>query len=89
MINIYLVFLAVMNITALILYVSDKSKAKKNQWRIRESTLLSAGFFGGALGAIIGMKYFRHKTKHKNFWAVNIIGLIWQTALLIFLFIRK
>lgn len=87
--NFYFIFLVVMNITALIMYASDKSRAIKKQWRIKESTLLSVGFFGGALGALIGMKVFRHKTRHKNFWAVNITGVIWQIALLIFLFLKK
>lgn len=86
--NFYFIFLAVMNVTAFIIYGSDKSRAKKKKWRIKESTLLGMGFFGGALGAIIGMKFFHHKTRHNNFWMVNIIGVVWQTVLLIFLLIR-
>ncbi len=82
------IFLIVMNILSLIMYASDKSRALKKQWRIKESTLLGLGFFGGAFGAIIGMKFFHHKTRHNNFWMVNIIGVIWQTTLIIFLLIR-
>lgn len=67
-----------MSIIALVMYKSDKSKAVKGKWRIKEATLLSFGFFGGAIGALLGMKLFRHKTKHWYFWFVNIIGLIWQ-----------
>lgn len=84
----YLIFLAVMSLIALILYGSDKSKAKKHKWRTPESVLLSFGFFGGALGALAGMKLFRHKTKHWYFWAVNWLGIVWQTALLIFIIRR-
>lgn len=83
---IYITFLIVMSITAFVLYGSDKAKAKRNQWRIKESTLLSIGFFGGAVGAIIGMKHFHHKTKHNYFWIVNYIGLVWQIGLLILMF---
>lgn len=81
----YLIFLFVMSMIAMILYQIDKVKAQKHQWRIKEATLLSFGFFGGAIGALLGMKLFRHKTKHWYFWAVNILGLLWQVALGIYL----
>lgn len=85
---VYIAFLIVMSITAFVLYGSDKAKAKKNKWRIKESTLLSIGFFGGAVGAVAGMKHFRHKTKHNYFWIVNYIGLAWQIGILIFLLFK-
>lgn len=78
-------FFAVMSLIALILYKADKVKAEKKKWRIKEATLLGFGFFGGALGALAGMKLFRHKTKHWYFWAVNVAGLAWQAGLLAFL----
>lgn len=81
----YLIFLFVMSMIAMVLYQIDKVKAQKHQWRIKEATLLSFGFFGGAIGALLGMKLFRHKTKHWYFWAVNILGLLWQVALGIYL----
>lgn len=79
---------AIISIIAFVLYFADKKKAQKNKWRIKEATLLGFGFFGGAIGALLGMKIFRHKTKHWYFWTVNIIGLIWQIALAVFLFIK-
>ncbi len=79
---------AVISLIAFILYFADKKKAQKNKWRIKEATLLGFGFCGGAVGALLAMKIFRHKTKHWYFWAVNIIGLIWQIALAVFLFIK-
>lgn len=79
---------AVISIIAFVLYFADKKKAQKNKWRIKEATLLGFGFFGGAIGALIAMKIFRHKTKHWYFWIVNILGLIWQIALTVFLFIK-
>ncbi len=81
-------FFAVMSLIALIMYKADKTKAKKKEWRTKESALLGVGFFGGAAGALAGMKLFRHKTKHWYFWAVNITGLIWQLALLGWLAVR-
>lgn len=87
-IPVYIAFLILMSIIAFALYGSDKAKAKKNRWRIKESTLLSIGFFGGAVGAIAGMKHFRHKTKHNYFWIINYIGLVWQIGILILLLFK-
>ena len=39
--------------------------------------LLSVGFFGGAVGALLGMKLFRHKTKH---WKFNTYSLTREQA---------
>lgn len=84
---VYVGVLLLLSLIAFVLYGADKRKAKKEKWRIRESTLLGFGFFGGAVGALLGMKLFRHKTKHWYFWAVNLLGLAWQVALPIVLFI--
>lgn len=84
----YLIFVAVLSVAALILYGADKLKARGGYWRIPEATLLCAGFFGGAAGALLGMKLWRHKTRHWYFWAVNIAGLIWQLAVLIVLLVH-
>lgn len=86
--NIYTIFILIMNITAFALYGSDKAKAKKNQWRISERTLLLVGFFGGAVGALSGMMFFHHKTKHNYFWIVNYIGLAWQIGILILMLFK-
>lgn len=79
------VFFALMSLITLVLYKIDKVKAEKGKWRTKEATLLGFGFFGGAAGALAGMKLFRHKTKHWYFWVVNFAGLVWQLALLGFL----
>lgn len=79
---IYLAIVAVMSLIAFIAYGADKKKAKKGLYRTREKTLLLLGFFFGAPGALIGMKFFHHKTKHWYFRVVNIIGLILQIAIL-------
>ncbi len=55
------------NMIVFLMYGTDKYRAKRNLWRIKEKTLLlSALFFGGA-GAFLGMTVFRHKTKHWYF----------------------
>ena len=84
----YLLAVFVLSLIAFVLYCIDKWRAKRGAWRIKESLLLGFGFFGGAAGALLAMRLVRHKTKHWYFWAVNILGLLWQIALLGFLLIQ-
>ena len=77
---ILLAALAGISLITLILYGADKIKAKRGAWRIPEKVLLGFSFLGGAVGGLIGMNLFRHKTKHWSFWVVNVLGLIWQVA---------
>lgn len=67
MLNSGVISLIAINISSFLLMGYDKTKAKSKGWRVSERTLLSVAFFGGAFGAIVGMKVFRHKTKHAQF----------------------
>lgn len=78
----FTVFFLGMNLAAFICYGRDKRLAKKHKWRTPEKLLLGLGFFGGAAGALAGMLAFRHKTRHWYFWAVDLLGLLWQAACL-------
>lgn len=60
-------YFLLINIIAFIMYGLDKKKAKKGQWRTPEATLIGVATIGGSVGALLGMKHFRHKTKHKKF----------------------
>ena len=71
-----LIAMAAVSLVAFIAYGLDKRKAKKGLWRTKETVLLGLGVCGGAVGALLGMKAFRHKTKHWYFWVVNIVGLV-------------
>ena len=62
-----LIYLLIINALSFLLMLIDKQKAKKDRWRIPEKTLISFALLGGSLGAIAGMKLFRHKTKHPKF----------------------
>lgn len=83
-----LIAIAAVSLVAFIAYGLDKRKAKKGLWRTKEAVLLGLGFCGGAVGALLGMKAFRHKTKHWYFWVVNILGLAWQAALVLYLLLN-
>ena len=62
-----LVYLAVMSLIAFAAFGLDKFKAKTNRWRIPERTLFLLAILGGGAGAFLGMKVFRHKTRHSQF----------------------
>lgn len=66
-----------MNLIAFALYGIDKRRAKQGAWRISEYTLLLVALLGGSLGALLGMRYFRHKTRHRKFrYGVPLILLL-------------
>ena len=88
LIKIYIGILIVVSLITFVLYGVDKSKARRHAWRIPEKILLGFGLLGGAVGGLLGMNAFHHKTKHGYFWVVNILGLIIQAALF-YLIINK
>ena len=55
------------NLLAFALFGIDKYKAKHDLHRISEKTLLLTAFFGGSVGALLGMLVFHHKTQHLKF----------------------
>lgn len=61
----YLLFI---NLLAFALFGADKRRAQNGRWRIPERTLFLAAILGGSIGAIAGMRIFRHKTRHKRFF---------------------
>ena len=62
------------NIVTFIAYGVDKRAAQSGNWRIPENQLHSLEFMGGWCGAIIGQKFFHHKSKKRSyqafFWAL-------------------
>ena len=62
-----LYYLLIINALSFLLMLVDKWKAKKNRWRVRESTLLLIAALGGSVGSLLGMYLFRHKTQHLKF----------------------
>ena len=83
--KIYIIALLAISLITFVLYASDKKRASRKGWRISEKALLGVSFFGGAVGGFLAMQIVRHKTKHWYFYAVNLLGLIWQLVLLVYL----
>lgn len=61
----------------------DKRRARQQRWRIPEATLFLFAFLGGALGSVLGMRLFHHKTKHWYFRFGLPLILLVQLALVI------
>lgn len=75
------------NIFSFLLFFIDKQLAIKKKKRISENTLLISCSLFGALGAIIAMHLFKHKTK-KLFFRIYV-PLILITQFLIFILMIK
>ena len=77
MANALLYYLIVINVVTFLVYGIDKWKAKQGSWRISEATLLILAVIGGSIGALLGMKVWRHKTQHKKFrYGIPVIIII-------------
>ncbi len=86
-----LLYLLIINAAGCLLMLLDKRRAIKNRWRIPEATLMGVAAVGGSLGVLLGMRLFRHKTRHPKFYLgvpallvlhLALLGwLIWQNYL--------
>ena len=56
-----------MNVLSFGLMGADKRRARKGRRRIRERTLWIVSALSGALGGLLGMAVFHHKTRHGRF----------------------
>ena len=81
---IVLFYFLIINLIAFVLYGIDKKRAIRNEFRIRESVLLWIARLGGAIGSWLGIKLFRHKTKHTKFRIVVPLWIvIWSVAIVL------
>lgn len=81
-----LIVLGVLNLWTFAAFGLDKRRAKKNQPRTPEATLLLLAAVGGAIGAWFAVRLFRHKSSKKAFLLPLIIATIvgalaWYTIL--------
>ena len=67
-----------------ILFGIDKKRAVREEWRIRERTLLLLCIIGGSAGGLIGMTVFRHKIRKFRFVAAVPVLFTVQLALLLY-----
>ena len=75
-------YLLLVNLAAFLVMGADKRRAKRGTWRISEKALFLPALLGGALGGVLGMRTFRHKTKHWYFRFGFPLLLVLQALLL-------
>ncbi|MGF7060358.1 DUF1294 domain-containing protein [Brassicibacter mesophilus] len=61
------VYVIILSIIGFIMMGIDKTKAKNGDWRVREATLMTIAFLGGAIGVLCGMLIFKHKINKSKF----------------------
>ena len=83
--QILVIIFGILSVITFFMYGIDKFKAQRGKWRISEKALLVSSIIGGAVGGFLAMQLFRHKTKHWYFNVVNILGLVWQIGLIVWL----
>lgn len=61
-------WLSVMSVILFIVMRHDKHLSHTRKRRIPERRLFLLAILGGALGGVLGMQIFRHKTQHPQFY---------------------
>lgn len=80
-----ILYLLSINVLTFFYYGIDKLKAHRSSRRISERTLWILALIGGSVGALGGMKFFRHKTKKMSFQAGIAVILAIQVVSIVFL----
>jgi uncharacterized membrane protein YsdA (DUF1294 family) len=74
---VYLGILLVMSLACYVAYGWDKRSAAEGGRRVPEETLHMLTLLGGWPGALLGQRYFRHKTKKLSFlfvfWCIVVL----------------
>lgn len=85
-IQLIIIYLAVVNILGFTLMGIDKKRAIRQSWRIPERDLFLTALIGGSIGTTVGMYLFHHKTRHRAFAIGMPLILAFQAAVVIILY---
>lgn len=80
-------YVAIANLLGFASMGIDKYRAQNHKWRISEAMLFFFAIIGGSIGSIVGMHFFRHKTKHKAFTIGLPIILLIQIVVTVYLWV--
>jgi uncharacterized membrane protein YsdA (DUF1294 family) len=80
----FLYYFLFINLVGIFVMYSDKKKSRKGKWRTPENNIFAIAIAYGALGIFMGMRLFRHKTKHNKF----VIGIPLILIVEIFIFFK-
>ncbi len=81
-----ILYLVIINVITFVIFGVDKYKAIRQEWRIRESTLLGLALIGGSIGGWLAMYIFHHKTKKVKFFVGIPVILAIQIVVFSYLF---
>ena len=84
---IYSIYLCIVNLIAFFIFGIDKLKAKRGSYRISEKTLITICAVGGALGGLLGMMIFHHKTQKPKFVITVPLLVLFYGAITLWLMI--
>ncbi len=80
-------YLLIVNLWGFVQMFIDKKRSEHYYWRISEFSLFIPAILGGALGCLLGMRLFHHKTQHLSFViGMPLILILQVAATVIFLF---
>ncbi|GHU63421.1 phosphoesterase [Clostridia bacterium] len=85
---IFLLYLTIISIIAIVLTIHDKNAARKQTWRVKERTLFLISVLGGSIAMLITMRLVRHKTQRKKFM-IGIPLIIAIQLILVFAFSQR
>ena len=83
-IQIFIIYILLINIVAIIITGYDKLCAQNRKWRVKERTLMLISMLGGSMGMYITMQLIRHKTRHLKFMLGIPLIIILQIILICF-----
>lgn len=78
-------YLMIVNTVCYFMFFWDKRLAKRGRRRISEKSLFMSAILGGALGGLLAMYMFRHKTLHRKFKLGMPLILVIQMSVLVYL----
>lgn len=83
--GVFMIYLVIINLIAVIIMLVDKTKAMLGRWRIKESTLFAVAILGGGLGILLSMYIFNHKTRKSKFrYGIPFIALLQMLIIYVF-----
>lgn len=83
--NVFYIYLIVINIVSFLVVLYDKNRAINEQFRVPEKVLFLLTLIGGSAGIFAGMRMLRHKSSKNSYkLTVSIIVMIQIVILYIF-----
>ena len=84
----FLIYYLTINLILFFAMAYDKACAKRDIWRVPESSLFIISLLGGGIGGFCGMFLFHHKNKKPQFYIIYLISLALHAALLYLVFTK-